>query len=170
MTAVHVADTGLFVAIGQPSNERYRAVRRFARRNGVTFVLPERVYEELTPSDAAVEAPPVDVAIDEGWVTVGPSLDVSRPIVSRAMDGVQRYVASADDRRADEIERADAALAALAAQHLDAGLATEAYVYTTDVAAGEGVETVLAGEGYEDAVTFVNGFRFIADPRSTPDG
>jgi len=57
---LHIADTGLFVAMGQPSNSRYQAGRRFARRNDVTFVLPERVYEELTVDDPEVEAPPLD--------------------------------------------------------------------------------------------------------------
>ena len=61
MSRLHIADTGLFVAMGQPSNSRYQAVRRFARRNDVTFVLPERVYEELTVDDPDVEVPPVDL-------------------------------------------------------------------------------------------------------------
>ena len=163
MSRLHIADTGLFVAMGQPSNSRYHAVRRFARRNDVTFVLPERVYEELTIDDPDVEAPPVDAAIDEGWATVAAPLEFAEPVVSRVMDGVQRYIANADDRPADEVERADAALAALAAQHLSAGTATEVYIYTTDIAAGEGAETVLGSEGYGDSVTFVNGFRFIED-------
>ncbi|AEH39272.1 hypothetical protein [Halopiger xanaduensis] len=163
MSRLHIADTGLFVAMGQPSNSRYQAVRRFARRNDVTFVLPERVYEELTIDEPDVEAPPIDAAIDEGWATVAAPLEFSEPVVSRVMDGVQRYIANADDRPADEVERADAALAALTAQHLSAGTATEVYIYTTDVAAGEGAETVLASEGYGDSVTFVNGFRFIED-------
>jgi hypothetical protein len=163
VSRLHIADTGLFVAMGQPSNSRYKAVRRFARRNDVTFVLPERVYEELTIDDPDVEAPPIDAAIDEGWATVASPLEFSEPVVSRVMDGVQRYIANADDRPADEVERADAALAALAAQHLSAGTATDVYIYTTDIAAGEGAETVLASEGYGDSVTFVNGFRFIED-------
>lgn len=163
MSQLHIADTGLFVAMGQPSNSRYQAVRQFARRNDITFVLPERVYEELTVDDLDIEAPPVDDAIDEGWATVAAPLEFSEPIVSRAMDGVQRYIANADERPADEVERADAALAALAAQHLSAGMVTEVYIYTTDIAAGEGAETVLASEGYGDSVTFVNGFRFIED-------
>ena len=163
MSALHIADTGLFVAMGQPSNSRYQAVRRFARRNDITSVLPERVYEELTVDDSDVEPPPVDTAIDEGWATVAPPLEFSASIVSRTMDGVQRYIANADDRQADEVERADAALAALAAQHLSSGLASEVYIYTTDIAAGEGAETVLSSEGYEDSVTLVNGFRFIED-------
>ena len=163
MSTLHIADTGLFVAMGQPSKSRYQAVRRLACRNDITFVLPERVYEELTVDDLDIEAPPVDDAIDEGWATVAAPLEFSEPIVSRAMDGVQRYIANADERPADEVERADAALAALAAQHLSAGMVTEVYIYTTDIAAGEGAETVLASEGYGDSVTFVNGFRFIED-------
>ncbi|CAP15282.1 hypothetical protein HNR49_002383 [Halobacterium salinarum] len=163
MSRLHIADTGLFVAMGQPSNSRYQAVRRFARRNDVAFVLPERVYEELTVDDPDVEEVPIDTAIDEGWATVASPLEFSEPVVSRVMDGVQRYIANADDRPADEVERADAALAALAAQHLSAGTATDVYIYTTDIAAGEGAETVLASEGYGDSVTFVNGFRFIED-------
>jgi len=106
---------------------------------------------------------PIDAAIDEGWATVAAPLEFSEPVVSRVMDGVQRYIANADDRPADEVERADAALAALAAQHLSAGSAAEVYIYTTDIAAGEGAETVLASEGYGDSVTYVNGFRFIED-------
>nr|WP_264475180.1 hypothetical protein [Salinirubrum litoreum] len=149
--------------MGQPSNSRYQAVRRFARRNNVTFVLPERVYEELIVDDPDVDNPPVDTAIDEGWATVAAPLEFSEPVVSRVMDGVQRYIANADDRPADEVERADAALAALAAQHLSAGSATSVYIYTTDIAAGEGAETALASEGYGDSVTYVNGFRFIED-------
>jgi hypothetical protein len=167
VSRLHIADTGLFVAIGQPSNSRYQAVRRFTRRNDITFVLPERVYEELTVDDSDVEDVPVDAAIDEGWATVAAPLEFSEPIVSRVMDGVRRYIANADDRPADEVERTDAALAALAAQELSVGAATEVYIYTTDIAAGEGAETVFASEGYGDSVTFVNGFRFIEELHST---
>jgi hypothetical protein len=91
----------------------------------------------------------------------GRHTEFSEPIVSRVMDGVQRYIANADDRPADEIEQADPALAALAAQQLSTGTTTDVYIYTTDTLAGEGAETVLASEGYGDSVTFVNGFRFI---------
>jgi hypothetical protein len=67
VSRLHIADTGLFVAIGQPSNSRYQTVRRFARRNDITFVLPERVYKELTVDDPGVEDLPVDTAIQEEW-------------------------------------------------------------------------------------------------------
>ena len=163
MSTLHIADTGLFVAMGQPSNSRYQAVRRFARRNDITFVLPERVYDELIVDGNDVWTPPVDTAIEEGWVSVAAPLEFSQPIVSRTMDGVQRYIANVDDRPADKVERADAALAALAAQYLNTGAVTKVYIYTTDIAAGEAVETVLGSEGFGDSVTFVNGFRFIED-------
>ena len=66
MSRLHIADTGLFVVIGQPSNSRYQAVRRFARRNDITFVLPERVSKELTIDDPDIEEVPIDTAIDAG--------------------------------------------------------------------------------------------------------
>ena len=167
MSVLHIADTGFFVALGAPTNQRYQRVRTFAQRNGIVFAVPERVYEELTTTDTnestEIEAIPVDAAIDDGWVRVSESLDYTNPVVSRTMDGIQRYIANADDRPADEIERADPALGALAIQALSSGDAGHAYIYTTDIAAGEGAETVLASEGYGDAVTFVNGFRFIDD-------
>lgn len=41
--------------------------------------------------------------------------------------------------------------------------ADHAYIYTTDIPASEGAETVFASEGYGDSVTYVNGFRFVDD-------
>ncbi|QCS44728.1 hypothetical protein [Natrinema versiforme] len=163
MSAIHIADTGLFAAMGQPSNRRYRVVKTFARRNDIIFVLPERVYDELTVSDPDVENPPINTAIDEGWARVAEPLKYTNALVSRAMDGVQRYIANADERPADEIERADPALAGVAAQAFVEGAADHAYIYTTDILAGEGTESVFTSEGYGDSVTYVNGFRFIED-------
>ena len=163
MTAIHIADTGLFIAMGQPSNSQYQAVRTFARRNDITFVLPERVYDELTAEADGVETPPIDTAIEQGWACVAAPLDYSLGLVSRTMDGVQRYIANADERPADEIERADPALAGVAAHAFVAGTADQAYIYTTDTLAGEGAVSILASEGYDDSVTYVNGFRFIED-------
>ena len=62
------------------------------------------------------------------------------------MDGVQQYIANADNRPTDDVERADAALAA---QHLSAGTAIGVSISTTDITAGEGAETVLVSEGYD---------------------
>jgi predicted nucleic acid-binding protein len=167
VSAIHIADTGFFVALGNSSNERYQRVRTFAKRNEIVFLVPERIYRELIGTEDGdideAEANPIDVAIDDGWVRVADALEYTNPIVSKTMDGIQRYIANADERSADEIERADPALGALAAQALSSGKTTNAYIYTTDIAAGEGAETVLGSEGYSDAVTFINGFRFIED-------
>ena len=167
MSSLHIADTGFFVALGDSSNERYQRVRTFAERNKITFVVPKRIYAELTGAKDneinEAEAIPIDSAIDDGWVRIADSLEDTSPVVSKTMDGIQRYIANADDRPADEVERADPALGALAAQALSSGNTAHAYIYTTDIAAGEGTETVLSSEGYDDAVTFVNGFRFIDD-------
>ena len=79
------------------------------------------------------------------------------------MDGVRRYIASADDRHEDEIERADTELAGIVAQALDTWKASEAYVYTTDILAEEGIEAIFTSQGYGDEVTFVNAFQLIDD-------
>jgi hypothetical protein len=163
VSAAHIADTGFLVALGGPENERYRRIRTFAKRNDITFLLPERVYDELTVDVPDHESTQVNTAIEEGWVAVAEPLDYTVPLVSRTMDSVQRYIANADDRPEDEIERADAALGGLAAQLLADGSVTSVYVYTPDIAAGEGIETALASDSYGDAITFVNAFRFIED-------
>jgi hypothetical protein len=73
-------------------------VRTFAKRNDLVFVVPERVYEELTSADSSerltAEPIPVDVAIDEGWVRVADPLEYTNPLVSKTMDDIQRYIAS----------------------------------------------------------------------------
>ena len=45
--AVWVVDTGLFVACGRQQNNKYTALERFARRNDISFVIPQCVYDEL---------------------------------------------------------------------------------------------------------------------------
>ena len=163
MSAIHVANTGLFVAIGQSTNPRYQAVRSFARNHDLTFVIPESVYDELTVHEEHPRSPPIDTAIEEEFVEVAGTLDYTNSLVSNAMDGVRRYIARADDRQEDEIERADTALAGVVAQALDTGQASETYVYTTDILAGEGIEAIFASQGYGDEVTFENAFQLIDD-------
>src|SRR6056297_3879342 len=92
---------------------------------------PERVYDELTVNDSDVDTLPIDTAINEGWARVSEPLKYTNALVSRTMDGVQRYIANADDRPADDIERADPALAGVAAQAFVEGRADQAYIYTT---------------------------------------
>ena len=105
--------------MGQPTNPRYRAVWSFARKHSLTFVIPESVYDELTAHEEGLRTPPIDMAIEENFVEIADSLDYTISLVSITMDGVRRYIANADDRHEDEIERADTALAGVIAQALD---------------------------------------------------
>jgi len=87
--------------------------------------------------------------IEEGWAEIAEPMDYTDSFVSSATDGVRRFTANADDRPEDEIERADTALAGVAAQSLGTGSTPQAYVYTTDVAAGRAVEAVFDGDGFK---------------------
>ena len=147
--------------MGQPTNPRYRAIRLFARKHNLTFVIPESVYDELTVHEEGHRSPPIERAIEENFVEIADTLDYTNSLVSRTMDGVRRYIANADDRHEDEIERADTALAGVIAQALDTEQASRAYVYTTDILAGEGIEAIFTSHGYGDEVTSVNAFQLI---------
>ncbi|MFW6436049.1 MAG: hypothetical protein ACOCYZ_00255 [Halococcoides sp.] len=161
---VWIADTGLFVACGRQQNPKYTALERFAHRNDLTFVVPQRVYSELT--DAPVRSTPgqtpIDEAIDGGWVTVADDPSYSDGTVARVMDDARRYIAQSSNRRDDQIEKADTALAAVAAERLS-GNAEFASVVTTDVDAGEATVAALAANGFEARVRFVDGFELIEE-------
>jgi hypothetical protein len=137
---VWVADTGLFVACGRQQNNKYTALERFARRNDLTFVVPERVCDELggAPDRSTPGQTPIDSAIDAGWVTVADEPDYTNSTVSQVMDDVRSFIAQSSNRQEDQIEKADTALAAVAAERLDAGMEF-AYIVTTDIDAGEGI-------------------------------
>ncbi|AWB28675.1 hypothetical protein [Halococcoides cellulosivorans] len=161
---VWIADTGLFVACGRQQNAKYTALEQFARRNDLTFVLPQRVYAELT--DAPVRSTPgetpIDDAIAAGWVTVAEEPTYTDGTVARVMDDARRSIAQSSNRRDDQIEKADTALAAVAAERLS-DEAEFASVVTTDVDAGEATVTALAANGFQDRVRFKDGFELIEE-------
>lgn len=162
---VWVADTGLFVACGRQQNNKYTALERFAQRNGLSFVIPERVYDELggAPDRSTPGQTPINSAIDAGWVTVADEPDYTNSTVSQVMDEVRTYIAQSSNRREDQIEKADTALGAVVADRLDAGDAEFACVVTTDIDAGEGIVSALSRNGFDDRVQFKNGFELIED-------
>lgn len=102
-----VADTGLFVACGRQTNNKYVALERFARRNELTFVIPERVYEELTgaPARSTPGQTPIDSAIESGWVEIAAPIDYSNGTVSSVMDSARSRIASLSNRPEDKIEK-----------------------------------------------------------------
>ena len=163
--AVWVADTGLFVACGRQQNNKYTALKRFARRNDISFVIPQRVYDELggAPNRSTPGQTPINSAIDAGWVTVADEPDYTNSTVSKVMDDVRTFIAQSSNRREDQIEKADTALAAVVADRLDAGDVEFACVVTTDIDAGEGIVSALSKNGFDDRVQFKNGFELIEE-------
>jgi hypothetical protein len=162
-TVTWVADSGLFIACGRQQHTKYTALERFARRNDITFVIPQRVYDELggAPERSTPRQTPIDSAIDAGWVTVADEPDYTNSAVSRVMDDVRRYIASSSNRDEDEIEKADTALGAVAVERLHNRKAAFVAVVTTDVDAGEGIVAALEAYGFGDRVQFKDGFELI---------
>ncbi|MDL0131346.1 hypothetical protein PNP59_10420 [Halobacterium salinarum] len=157
-----IADTGLFTACGRQQNNKYTALERFAQRNDLTFVIPQRVYDELggAPRRSTPGQTPINSAIDAGWVTVADEPDYTNGTVSQVMDDVRSYIARSSKRSEDRIEKADTALAAAAVERLeaDSGLVC---IVTTDIDAGEAVVATLDAHGFENRVRFKNGFELI---------
>lgn len=160
-----VADTGLFIAYGRQQNNKYTALERFAKRNNITFVIPQRVYEELggAPDRSTPGQTPINSARDAGWVRVADEPEYANSTVSRVMDDIRAYIARASNRDEDQIEKTDTALGAVATIILDSGTAQFVCVVTTDTDAGEGVIAALGATEFEDRVQFRNGFELLED-------
>lgn len=157
-----VADAGLFIACGRQQNNKYTALERFAERNDLTFLIPQRVYDELggAPNRSTPSQTPINSAIDAGWVTVADEPDYRTSTVSQVMDDVQSFIARSSNRDEDRIEKADTALAAVAAERLE-GNTRYVSIVTTDLDAGEGAVAALEANGFENRVQFKNGFELI---------
>jgi len=80
------------------------------------------------------------------------------------MDGVQRYIANADDRPADEVERADAALCCISSSTPQCGHSHECNTFTRLILLR--VRVLKLYWRLKDMATqspFINGFQFIED-------
>jgi hypothetical protein len=158
MTAVYIADTGVFVRCGGPDNDKFQRLRRVVRQAGVSLHVPQRVYEELGGDPAADAYPsgniPYPDGFEEGWIIVADELDYTTPLVSTVMDDTRRFIANETDRDEDITEKADTALVGLAAQVLDTGEADHVVLLTTDKPAGRAAETLLPQHGFSDRLDF----------------
>lgn len=155
----HVIDTNLFVTF-----ERHNTIELLERavtEHGLVLSLPSRVYDELTPAEYPYGTPPIDDAIDAGWVEVLGEVDCTNPVVSGTMDMVRRYIAAADDRPEHDIEQADAEIGGATATLLERGQADSVAVYTHDLPAFRGIERALDEYGYENRVQLVRAFDFV---------
>jgi hypothetical protein len=128
-------------------------------------VIPQRVYHELggAPNRSTPGQTHINSAINAGWVTVADEPDYTNSTVSKVMDDVRTFIAQSSNRREDQIEKADTALAAVVADRLDAGDVAFACVVTTDIDAGEGIVSALSKNGFDDRVQFKNGFELIEE-------
>jgi hypothetical protein len=79
-----VTDTELFVARGRQHNNSNTAFERFANRNDLTFVIPQRVYGKLggAPERSTPGQTPINIARDAGWVRVADEPDSANSTVS----------------------------------------------------------------------------------------
>ncbi|MFB6161259.1 MAG: hypothetical protein ABEJ61_08805 [Haloferacaceae archaeon] len=128
-----MADTGLFIACGRQQNGKYTALERFAHRNETSFVIPQRVYDELggAPGRSTPGQTPIDSTIDAGWVTVADAPDYTDSAVSQVMGDIRSFRARSSNRDEDQIEKADTALGAVAVEVLH-GQNDFVYVVTTE--------------------------------------
>lgn len=158
-----IADSGLFIACGRTLNNKYVALKRFAQRNQITLIIPERVYSELVnaPNSTTPAQTPINRAISSGWVQLAEEIDYANPLVSGVMDGVRRYIAQASNRSEHMIKKTDTALGGVAIQLLFDGEAEYVYVITTDIQAGKAVERIVQAHGFDGQIEFVNGFELI---------
>lgn len=156
MTAVYLADSGVFIRCGGPGMGKYQRLRRALRNADETLVVPRRVYEELggTPDPYPSSEIPWQAGFDEGWITVADPLEYSNPTVSGIMDATRRFIANETDRSEDAVEKADTALVGLAAQYLDTDTADRVVLLTTDKPAGRAAETLLPEYGFHDRIEY----------------
>ncbi len=156
-----MADTGPFIACGRKQNNKH-TLERFAHRNDLTFVVPQRVYDELggAPNRSTPGQTPINSAVETGWVTVADEPDYTNSVASRVMNDVRSFVARSSNRREDQIEKADTALAAVAVQLLQENT-SHVCIVTTDIDAGGGVVAALDANGFGNRAQFKNGFELI---------
>lgn len=159
-TDAHVADTNLFIAFGRTETGNFSILERIAQEHDLTFIIPRRVYDELTINSVEYTTAdlPIDLALDRGWATLANDLDYTHSAVSDTMDIVQRYISTAAEKSEDAVEKTDTAIGGVAAQLLERGESTSVTVYTGDVAARRGIEVALAKYGYSDRIRTVDTF------------
>ena len=138
----HIIDANLFIRFERPDS--VDLLERAVTEQNVVLLLPTRVYEELTPESYPNGAPPIEDAIEAGWVQLLEEVDYSNPVVSATMDMVRQYIAAATDRPEHTIEKADAEVGGAAATLLEQGRTDSIAIYTNDLPAFRGIERALS--------------------------
>lgn len=155
----HIIDANLFIRFER--HDTVNLLERAVTERDVVLLLPTRVYDELTPESYPYGTPPIEDAIEVGWVQLLEEVDYSNPVVSATMDMVRQYIAAATDRPEHTIEQADAEVGGAAATLLEQGRTESIAIYTNDLPAFRGIERALSQHGYEDPVQLVKAFDFV---------
>jgi len=146
---IALVDTNLLVAVGGPSNSKYRALREYVRQRGVVLKVPRRVERELSTMHYADR---VDRAVEEGWAERIDPPSPTDPDAVNAMDYVRREIADRTEKDEHEVEKADTALAGLAVEYLKRTDRPVA-VLTDDRVAARGIERGTARSDCEGSVS-----------------
>ena len=154
----HLIDTNLFIRFER--HDTIGLLKRAVTEHGIVLLVPQRVYEELTPESYPYDQPPIDDAIESGWVQVLNEVDYSNPVVSATMDMVRQYISVATDRPEHMVEQADAEVGGAAATLLEDGRTNSVAIYTDDRAAFRGIERALSKHNYENQVQLIKAFDF----------
>ena len=155
----HIIDANLLIRFER--HDTVNLLERAVTEENIVLLLPTRVYEELTPESYSYGTPPVEDAIEAGWVQLLEEANYSNPVVSATMDMVRQYIAAATDRPEHTIEQADAEVGGAAATLLEQGRTESIAIYTNDLPAFRGIERALSQHGYEDAVQLIKAFDFV---------
>ena len=154
----HIIDANLFIRFER--HDTVDLLERAATERGVTLLLPTRVYRELTPESHPHETPPIEDALEAGWVQLLDEVDYSNPVVSATMDMVRQYISVATGRPEHMIEQADAEVGGAAATLLEQDQTESIAIYTNDLSAFRGIERALTQHDYNDSVQLVKAFDF----------
>ena len=133
----HIIDANLFIRFER--HDTVDLLERAVIEQHIELLLPTRVYDELTPESYPYGIPPIEDAIDAGWVQLLDEIDYSNPVVSVTMDMVRQYIAAVTDRPEYTIEQADAEVGGAAATLLEQGRTKSIAIYTNDVPAFRGI-------------------------------
>jgi hypothetical protein len=146
-----LADTNLFVGIGDPDNSKYQSLREFVTQRDLVLLVPRRVRNELSTMHVANR---VDTAVEEEWATVVDPPSPTQGDAVNAMDFVRREIARQTGKDEHEVEKADTVFAGLAIEYLQRR-GNDVVVLTDDRVAAAAITRAIENQGYGNAITIL---------------
>lgn len=145
---VVLVDTNVFVAVGDPNNSKYQALREYATDRDLVLAVPRRVRDELSAMHVANR---VETAVEEGWAEVVDPPSPTHGDAVAAMDFVRREIARRTDKDEHEVEKADTVFAGLAIEYVQRDRHA-VYIVTDDRVAAAAITRAVEHQGYDDEV------------------